>query len=512
MTKKTFIILVVIIALGVILRTYGLDKSPPSLNWDEAALGYNAYSLMRTGRDEYGKYLPLFTRSFDDYKSAIPSYLAIPLIMIFGLTQTSVRLTSALSGTISILLIYLIGRKMLKSETAALFSAFFFAIAPFAVFFSRGFFEANIALMFFLLGITFFLYREIKGGLYFACLFLVISMYTYHSYKLFVPVTFATLVWLNRSLFFKKGILALLGLTLLPFIILTLFGQTATRFFNTSIFKLWPPDRYPHFSFIWEIAGRYIGYFSPANLFLKESKEPGLIIPSLAILYPFQFIFWVIGLIQVFKERQQHKLLIALTIFAPLPAIITWNWFQSVRVLPLFALLILITGYGASIMVKRLNWLLILIIFFGCWNAAYLFDSLVVILPMKYSGNWQPGFKEAIPVIASIQNQYDHIIVDTPQANPYIFVLFYQSYPPPKYLQEINYQKVSIVPRKYYDFGKYQFRQIYWPDDRNKHKYLFLGSEFGLPEQDIKNQPNARIVKDVIGLDGSISFRIVTLD
>ncbi len=100
------IVLVLILVLGGFLRLINLSGSPPSLNWDEASLGYNAYSISSTLKDEYGKFLPLYTRSFDDYRSAIPVYLMIPSIKVFGLNEQGVRFPSAAIGTINILIIF----------------------------------------------------------------------------------------------------------------------------------------------------------------------------------------------------------------------------------------------------------------------------------------------------------------------------------------------------------------------------------------------------------------------
>ena len=148
----------------------------------------------------------------------------------------------------------------------------------------------------------------------------------------------------------------------------------------------------------------------------------------------------------------------------------------------------------------------------GLWNALYLFDSLLVLLPMQHFGNWQPGFKESIPVIGRLQDEYEQIIIDSPHAQAYIFTLFYQAYPPEKYLKELNYEKIKVTPRNYYDFGKYKFRKIYQPEDRRGRKTLFMGTVYSLPEQDIKRTPNAKIIKDIIDKNGNVGVRIVVLD
>ena len=108
------IILLFIILLALFLSVYKLSKVPPSLYWDEASLGYNAYSILLTARDEYGKFLPLTNfAAFGDYKPPGYIYAAVPSIAIFGLNEFSVRFPSAFFGVLTVILVYLISRKFL---------------------------------------------------------------------------------------------------------------------------------------------------------------------------------------------------------------------------------------------------------------------------------------------------------------------------------------------------------------------------------------------------------------
>jgi 4-amino-4-deoxy-L-arabinose transferase-like glycosyltransferase len=546
----TFFILVLILTGGGFLRFWGLGNSPPSVNWDEAALGYNAFSISQTGRDEYGKFMPIFTRSFDDYKSAIPAYLAITSIKIFGLNEVGVRLPSALLGTLSIPLIFFISRKIFHKDVPAFIAAFLFATEPYSVHFSRILFEANIALFFFLIGFLLFLYAlDKKMLLPLSIVFFIISMYTYHSEKILVPLILLALLIVYYQNFKNQrklllSTILLTGLFLIPLLFFTITGATIARFLSTSIFTFWPPpiaktlsnvhpspgfaDFFLHnqfFYFIWELIGRFLAYFSPMNLFIRQSQEPAAVIPGLAVFHPFEFLLWLVGLLFLFKNFSSYKPLVLLILLAPLPAVITWNWFHAIRVLPLFAAFSIAGGFGAYLIIKYLgdffakirilslitSKILILVIgIFGVWNALYLFDSLQIILPMSYFGNYQPGFKESIPLIAKLEDRYDRIIIESPHAQPYIFTLFYQAYPPAKYLSELNYDKISIAPRQYYDFGKYSFSKIYWPKDRNLRRTLFMGTTLSLPEKEIKE--NAQIVKDIHDPEGNIAVRIVSTD
>ncbi|PIV01434.1 glycosyl transferase, partial [Candidatus Shapirobacteria bacterium CG03_land_8_20_14_0_80_40_19] len=77
MFKKTHLFFLLIVGLAFFLRFIFLTKSPPGFYVDEAAVGYNAYSILKTGADEYGKKFPLFFRSFGDYKMPLNIYLTV---------------------------------------------------------------------------------------------------------------------------------------------------------------------------------------------------------------------------------------------------------------------------------------------------------------------------------------------------------------------------------------------------------------------------------------------------
>src|SRR3989338_4879016 len=112
---KDKILLVAIILLALALRVPWLDKFPAGLNADEAAIGYNDYSLLATGLDEHGTPWPLSFRSFDDYKPAGYFYISLPFVAVLGLNTWAVRLPSALLGILSVYFIYLLTNKLFPS-------------------------------------------------------------------------------------------------------------------------------------------------------------------------------------------------------------------------------------------------------------------------------------------------------------------------------------------------------------------------------------------------------------
>jgi len=54
--------LIIILLLGAFFRFFRLTTAPPGLNWDEVSIGYNAYSILITGRDEWDSYYPSLSK------------------------------------------------------------------------------------------------------------------------------------------------------------------------------------------------------------------------------------------------------------------------------------------------------------------------------------------------------------------------------------------------------------------------------------------------------------------
>src|SRR5258708_3222526 len=153
------LILVGIFILAFFLRTVNLQNSPPGFTWDEASLGYNAYSILKTGRDEWGVFLPTIFKSFGDYKPGAYVYLTIPFVAIFGLNETAVRLPSIIVGSLIPILALLIIMQLLdrNGKKIGLIVALLLCLSPWALQYSRGAWEANLAFFETLLPMYFFL-------------------------------------------------------------------------------------------------------------------------------------------------------------------------------------------------------------------------------------------------------------------------------------------------------------------------------------------------------------------
>ncbi|PIZ47104.1 4-amino-4-deoxy-L-arabinose transferase, partial [Candidatus Woesebacteria bacterium CG_4_10_14_0_2_um_filter_39_14] len=230
-----------IIALSFFLRVYKVSSIPPALNWDEVSIAYNAYSVLKTGRDEWGQFLPLHFKSYGEYKLPAQIYASIPGIAIFGLNEFGVRITPVIYGTLTVLLLYLLIQEAFKIRSVSLMSAFLLAVSPWHVQLTRASFESSFSLFWVLMAIWFLLKGLKKPKwLIFSMLPFGFSVYTYNSARVFTPLfLFATAIifrkyfWEKRKWFLVS--VALFTALMIPLVPFVLSGEAGARYKLVSI-------------------------------------------------------------------------------------------------------------------------------------------------------------------------------------------------------------------------------------------------------------------------------------
>src|SRR5258708_1753429 len=198
--------------VAAIIRLPFFGQVPGGLNRDEAALGYNAYSLLKTGKDEYGKSWPISITSFGDEKLPGYVYTLIPFIAIFHLNTFSIRLPSLLSGFAVIIgmgiLALQLGNGIELNPRQRVYLSFlamlFMAISPWANHFSRVAYEAHLALALFIFGVVTHQHALSLVDKMHQRTFLVLAAFcwaatllTYHSYHIFTPLFVLALLILD---------------------------------------------------------------------------------------------------------------------------------------------------------------------------------------------------------------------------------------------------------------------------------------------------------------------------
>lgn len=490
-------LLLIIIIVAALLRLYQLNSNPPSLNWDEAAVGWNANTIFHTRRDEYGTRLPLSFKSFGDYKSPVYIYLTAPIVGLFGMNPIMVRLISVLAGIASVYLIYLlclkIGNWKLGITAAALLS-----VAPWHVTLSRPAFEPNLALFFVLSGTYFFL-KALQKPFYFTlCVFsFMLSLYTYHSPKIFVPIFLLGLSLIYRhSLLSKKIrtwllISVFLGLiTLIPLIKDTFLSNSAVRFQGTSVFYDQQGIKQPlKFPLISQLFKNYFIHYLPGYLFFGSRNLPRLELKTVGPLLFIEAPFLILGLIYLLKNRRKQwaQFLLWWLIVGPIPAMIGREVPHPLRAYNLLPPLIIVTALGIYQIMTRSRLYLISGLF--AVNSLFFLYHYFITYPVYSAPDWQYGYQEAVVLARQNEDQVDKIIFTSHYGQPHIFAYFYQ-----------NRDPLSVF---WGAMSKYLFRDIKWDEDKNLKNVLIVGS----PEEIPADSPD--IMKEIIFPDGQVAFRIV---
>lgn len=351
--KKDNKIIILIFLLALFARLLFITKVPSTLSMDEANIGYNAYSILKTGRDEWGNSLPLAFKSVGDYKPPVNIYLTSLSIAIFGLNEFAIRFPVALIGALtSVAFTYLL-KEMKFTRRAYFFSGFWLAILPWHIHFSRAGYEAITALFFLILGTWAFL-KSINSKSHklfnLSIIFFSLAVWSYHAQRVFVPLLFLFLIYIFRKkfkyLFNSKNKLVLIifiaAVFIIPFLYLS-FATPAvrTRAMATSVFRdpaltrnLNQGDNDIYLIFR-HISGKYLNYFNLRYIFWSGLYTPLSGLMSMGLLYMIDLPIFVLGVIAFAKQKKSlYKYLIAFWFFlGPLPASLTMNEQHSLRAL-----------------------------------------------------------------------------------------------------------------------------------------------------------------------------------
>lgn len=540
---KLFILILLITLLGGFLRFYDITKNPPSLNIDEVSFGYSAYSILKTARDEKGKFLPLTFESTGDYKNPIPIYLMVPSIAIFGLGEFGVRFPTALLGTLSIPIFFFIIKKILKDNRAAIIGALLFAISPWHIFFSRYAYDPLLANFFLLLGILFFLQMiEVPKKLYalLSGLFFGISMYSAFANRLFVPFFIAAVAIIYfKKLKTIKGIMFLFALAffilVLPLAYLSLFSKANTRlgmiflwididFTRYTVFGgIQKLGDYPILFFFW--LKRYLNYFQPDFLFFSGLNMTAPKTLGLGVMYLFELPWLILGTVELLKNKVPYKGLVILWILIGIfPASLTNNEQSEGRTLIIAPALIFIVTLGFLRFIKIIKnlpkaYLKVAVTFgysvFIILILIHAFLVFAVHFPIQKGEDFMEGTKEAALYAIKNKNQYKEIVFDPNRGieGPYIvsipdyYLLFYSKYDPKMYQNEKKVN-ITISPTEaIIGFDKFTIRRIKWPEDKNKKDTLFIGSPWDFPQGSLKE---GELLKTVYMINNYPAFYIVS--
>jgi len=545
------LILAAVLGLAFFLRVYRIRQVPPSLNWDEVSIAYNAYSILKTGRDEWGKRFPLHFRAFGEYKLPFQIYASIPGIAIFGLNEFGVRVTPVAFGVLAVWLTYLLAREIFAQETVSLLAAFLLAVSPWHIQLTRASLESSSAMMLLTAAFLFF-FKGMKRPklLPISFLFFSLSAFTYNAERAFVPLFLPILVFIYRKELFaskRRSWFLLAGALLIvffwPLFISLVKGEATARYklvsfvndpgfvlrINEARGKMTLPRPIPRLvhnkatHFVVNFGRNYLAHFSPSFLFFKGAGHHQHHVQGMGELYLIEAPFLLLGIWFLLRrgDRKIVSFLAAWMLLAIVPVSITFdsipNALRTLLILPSYQL---ITAYGFW---NFLVWLrsgrknnfvhltIILTSIFWLSQFIYYLHQYFVVYPIKYSRDWQYGYKQIINYVAQHQQEYDRIIITRHYGEPHIFTLFWLRYPPEKYQNDPN-----LVRYQAYDwvwvtqFDKFLFPDLGDPGTRVPDlKKKFQGKErvliVGRPDDFSPDDP---VLLKVNFLNGQPAFQV----
>lgn len=525
MSKYIYLLLLLVVIVSFLLRFYRVDQIPPALNWDEVSIAYNAYSILKTGKDEWNQPFPVHFKSYGEYKLPLQIYLSIPGIYFFGLNELGVRITPVVYGTITVLIIFFLGKELFESELAGIAAAFLLGISPWHIQLTRGSFESALATLFVTMGIWFLVkgFKREKWFIYSMIPF-ALSIFTYNSTRIFTPIYLLTVLLIYRRHLarFKKNILiativfTILSLPLTPYL---LSGERSARYKLVSITDdpgliqrinqgrghsklIKPLPRLIHNKFTYVslyFIENYLAHFTPEFLFISGAPHKQHHVQNMGELYFFQAPFLLLGLIYLFRTKNKYNgILISWLLLAFIPVSVTRDSIpHALRTLLVVPLYQLISGFGFMISLKWLNkrnlfkslLVLVLLIIIAISLNGYLYNYYQV-YPILYSKDWQYGYKQVVDYISKHKDQYDEIVFSRHYGEPHMFTLFYSNYDPAKYQAD-----PTLVRFETFDWVRVlKFDKFYFPDlgDEGTHfedivkvnpgkKILFIGRSIDFP-------------------------------
>ncbi len=495
------ILLFLICLFFIFTRVYKISEIPSSVYWDEASIGYNAFSIAQTGQDEWGDFLPIHLRAFGEFKLPVFIYSVVPFVKLFGLNEFTVRIPAVLFSLGVVLIIFFLAKQLSGSIFVGLFSSFFVTISPWFFIFSRTGYEATAGLMFYLLGIYLAVLFKKGWFVFLSIICFILSIYSYNSFRIISPLTIILL------LVFQKDSLKQ---TSKKHIILVLFSAILLILSVVPIYRLYKYDagtvRLQAVSSSFKsIIPNYFSHFSPNFLFLGGDNNLRSQQGNFGQLNLLDILLVPAGLFYIFKKVNLNLwILIPLLLIAPIPAALTKESPHALRAISTVAFLSIISALGVTEFKRLIPKRFVVELAVICVSILLFlnyFASFIKTYPAKSSSDWQVGYKN---IFTNYKNQfanYDHVIISNQYAQPYIFGLFYLKYDSLKFRQEVVRNSVdewgfSTV----YSFNNLIFTKI---SDVSlpKGKNLIFATDF--------DKLTAISYKNVIlNLDKSVSFYV----
>lgn len=521
--KFTLALLTFLILFSAALRFVNLTGVPPGLYQDESAIGYNAYSILQTGKDEYGVSHPLYFKSFNDYKLPVYIYLTAASIKVFGLNEFAVRFPSALAGVFAVVILFFFVRYLTKNLTLAFLCALVLALNPTHLFFSRAGFEVNVAMTFALAGCYSFIYGATKKKILYIALSVIsfgLCLYSYNVTRLTAPIFFVGLVflyWKDIKIFkltYQIIAVVLALIVLAPFLLSFfsssgVFSAKSSLITSTDILAIDLQFR----SYLLSLPHAYISLFfnqyiymvfqylqnvatilSGAFFFVSGTSEQNQGVGNVGFFYLSDLPFFIWGLVTYYRAKVGGFRFFSLwLIVSVLILALSKQVPQATRgyfiILPsvcfialgIFSFIQYLSNNKNSLMKYSL---IVLSVLFAFYNIQYYFLSYYFVFPSASADAWRMEDKALSLYLKANDKKYNKIIIDRSADFIYTTFLFYDQYPPQEFINTAKrYNDGDLI--KADAWGKYQITQLSWQKDLAIPHALIIATQADTPKYTI---------------------------
>jgi hypothetical protein len=435
--------LLLILLLAAALRLPRLSTNPPGLIPDEAMFTYDAWSILHTGRDQYGERLPLFPRSAARLH-CLYLYATVPSVALFGLSELGARVPAVLAGILSVGLLSRLVRRS-AGVGAGLFASGLLAISPWHILISRTGHEwcflPAVTLVTVLLALR---ALEGRGSWLLAGLAAGGCLYTYTPIRMSLP-----LVLLGVALFFRRELwrqrrglaagVAVAALVALPVVFSALRPEGLRRLSAVS-------EKGEGGSAVPGYLSRYAGSFSP-EFFLRGTSEPALHrLRGTGLLYGFEAVLLAVGILVVLRRRDPVGLVLVFWwAAAPLAVALHRDCPDPILLVTQLPMPQALAGIGAAFLAGLFAWRPALRVALAVVGSlvvvppvARMARDLFVEFPVYAAPAWSHGVREAVQVAESARGPDRDVLVEGRQKFIFSLILFYSRMDPAARQREVS--------------------------------------------------------------------------
>lgn len=336
-------------------------SNPPGYHRDEAALSYNAYTIATSGRDQDGAVMPLFFRSYGDYKSPLYPYVLAGIFRITGPHKEVARAFSAVLGLAAVLLLGLLAARVSGRPLVGVIVAVVAGVTPWL--FELGRVALEVATQPFLITLLLLALERsrrtahwtVRGGALVGVL-LGLLLYSYTGSRLLAPLLAAALVvfagagrwrWLTAAWSTFGAFLLLLATYVVRHP-----GAVSARYEATTI------ARGGH-SLPWVAMQAVANWFHDIDpWFWATSGDPAPYVHNggYGSIYAVVVAFAIVGLVIVIRQRWGDlwwRYVVVATLLAPIPAALTVDRHNAIRLAALPVLCIVLAIPTLELLLAR---------------------------------------------------------------------------------------------------------------------------------------------------------------